>query len=450
MKYIFHLGRVPALSVAEIQTIFKKVKVNFSIDLISSKFLILDIKNKINPDDLLVEIGGIIKIARVLGEYENPDEALKKTISAIEELNKRRSSKKIIGYSIYFTQNKEKDKVLEISEKIRNNFSNAKKLRSKDLNLRIVFPGKNMELNSASVFKNKIIKKGMEFNFLFLPACSMPPLTPPKRGRTSVPRREEIVPPLLGESRWDTENKIILSKTVAVQDIESYSERDYDRPKRNPKIGIIPPKLAQIMINLAQIKKGEVLLDPFCGIGTILQEALLNDYKVVGSDANGDQIANCKENLEWLSKKYILKYPDYKIFQSDMKNITRKIKPNSIDAIVTESTLGPIYKKVPNKAEIGHNYNRFIKMYTGFFQIAKLILRKNKRIIITIPAYKTKNGGYATAPFIDRLEKIGYSVISPLDREFIIEDIKTTDRNSIIYDRPNQIVAREVLIFKNK
>ena len=212
----------------------------------------------------------------------------------------------------------------------------------------------------------------------------------------------------------------------------------------------MPPKLAQIMINLAQIKKGEVILDPFCGIGTILQEALLNDYKVIGSDANGDQIANCKENLEWLSKKYILEYPDYKIFQSDTRNITRKIKPNSIDAIVTESTLGPIYKKVPSKAEIGHNYNRFVKMYTGFFQVAKLILRKNKRIIITIPAYKTKNGGYMTAPFIDSLEKIGYSVISPLDQEFITEDIKITNRNSIIYDRPNQIVAREVLIFKNK
>ena len=434
MKYIFHLGRVPALSIAEIQAMFKKMRIDFSVNFISSKVLILDIKNKIDPSDLLVEMGGTIKIARVLGEYKNLDEALETTISAIEELNKKRSSKKIIGYSIYFTQNKEKDKVLKISEKIRNNFSNAKKLRSKDLNLRIIFPGKNMKLNSASILKNKIIKKGAEFNFLFLPSLSpQPPLIP-----------------LSGEVRRDTKNKIILSETVAVQDIERYSERDYDRPKRNPKIGIIPPKLAQIMINLARIKKGEIILDPFCGIGTILQEALLNDYKVVGSDANGDQIANCKENLEWLSKKYILEYPNYKIFQSDMKNITRKIKPNSVDAIVTESTLGPIYKKVPSKAEIGHNYNRFIKMYTGFFQIAKLVLRKNKRIIITIPAYKIKNGEYITAPFIDRLEKIGYSVISPLDQEFTAKDIKITNRDSIIYDRPNQIVAREVLIFRNK
>ncbi len=413
MKYIFHLGRIPALSIAEIQAVFKKIKIDYSINFINSKVLILDVKNKIDFNDLLPQMGGTIKITEILGEYESLDETLEKTISSIKELNEKRSSKKIIGYSIYFTQNEDKNKALKILEGIRKKFTEIKKSSSQNLNIRIVHPDKSMQLNSASVFKNKMIKKGAEFNFLFL------------------------------------DNKVILSKTIAIQDIESYSERDYDRPKKDAKIGIMPPKLAQIMINLAQIKKGEVILDPFCGIGTILQEALLNDYKVIGSDANGDQIVNSKKNLEWLSGKYILEYPDYKVFQSDIKSIIKKIKRNSIDAIVTESTLGPIYEKAPSQVEIRHNYNRFVKMYTGFFQIAKLILRKKRRIVITIPAYKIRNDKYITAPFIDRLEKIGYSVVSPLDQEFITEDIKITGRNSIIYDRPNQIVAREVIIFEN-
>ncbi len=413
MKYIFHLGRIPALSIAEIQAVFKKIKIDYSINFINSKVLILDVKNKIDFNDLLPQMGGTIKITEILGECESLDETLEKTISSIKELNEKRSSKKIIGYSIYFTQNEDKNKALKILEGIRKKFTEIKKSSSQNLNIRIVHPDKSMQLNSASVFKNKMIKKGAEFNFLFL------------------------------------DNKVILSKTIAIQDIESYSERDYDRPKKDAKIGIMPPKLAQIMINLAQIKKGEVILDPFCGIGTILQEALLNDYKVIGSDANGDQIVNSKKNLEWLSGKYILEHPDYKVFQSDIRSITKKIKRNSIDAIVTESTLGPIYEKAPSQVEIRHNYNRFVKMYTGFFQIAKLILRKKRRIVITIPAYKIRNDKYITAPFIDRLEKIGYSVVSPLDQEFITEDIKITGRNSIIYDRPNQIVAREVIIFEN-
>ena len=61
-----------------------------------------------------------------------------------------------------------------------------------------------------------------------------------------------------------------------------------------------------------------------------------------------------------------------------------------------------------------------------------------------------KDDKFITAPFIDRLEKIGYSIVSPLSEKFLIEDIKITDRNSIIYFRTNQIVAREVFVFENR
>jgi len=414
MKYIFHLGRIPALSLAEIQSVFEKMKIDYTVDFVNPKFLILDIKNKVDFDDLFPQMGGIIKIAKVVDNNKDLDDALKKTVSIVEDLNQKKPGKKIIGYSVYFTANMDKDKAFEISEKTRKKFTEIKKLCPKNSSIRIIFPDKNLEIKSISVIKNKLIEKGAEFNFLFL------------------------------------NNKLILSKTITVQDIESYSDRDYNRPKKDSKIGMIPPKLAQIMINLAQVKKGDAIFDPFCGVGTILQEALLNDYRIVGSDANGEQIASSKENLEWLKTKYILEYPDYKIFQADIKNITKKIKQNSVDAIVTESTLGPIYKKVPNKVEINHNYNRFAKMYISFFQIAKLILRKKRRLVITIPAYRMEDGEFITAPFIDRLEKIGYSIVSPLDKEFTIEDIEITDRNSIIYSRQNQIVAREVFVFENK
>ncbi|MCK5122798.1 MAG: methyltransferase domain-containing protein [Candidatus Pacebacteria bacterium] len=424
MKYIFHLGRIPALSLAEIQAVFEKMKIDYTVDLIDSRFLILDIEDKIDFEELLPQVGGVIKIAKIIDNYKNLDDALEKTAFIIEDLNQKKSGKKIIGYSIYFTLNTDKNKVFEISENIKKKFIEIKKLCPKNSSIRIIFPDKNLEIKSVSVFKNKMIKKGGEFNFMFLNAPHPNPL----------PQGEGV----------------ILSKTIAVQDIESYSQRDYNRPKKDVKIGMMPPKLAQIMINLAQVRKGATILDPFCGIGTILQEALLNDYRVVGSDANGEQIVSSKENLKWLETKYVLEYPDYKIFQADTKSITKKIKQNSIDAIVTESTLGPVYKKVPSKIEIRHNYNLFIKMYTSFFQIAKSILRKKGRLVITIPAYKMKDGKFITAPFIDRLEKIGYSIVSPLSKEFLTEDIEITDRNSIIYYRQNQIVAREVFVFENK
>jgi tRNA G10 N-methylase Trm11 len=414
MKYIFHLGRIPALSLAEIQAILEKIKATYTATFIDQKFLILDIKNEIDFKELLPQMGGTIKIAEVLEEHRKYGDIFKNVVPVIEKSEKKRSGRKNIGYSIYFTPKEDRNKVLEISKEIKTNFIRIKKDLSKKSSIRIIFPDKNLELKSISVIKNKILENGLEFNFIFL------------------------------------NKKIILSKTIATQDIESYSSRDYGRPKREPRIGMIPPKLSQIMINLAQIKESQVVLDPFCGIGTILQEALLNDYKVIGSDANAKQVLNSKENLKWLSRKYIIKYPDYRIFQSDIGSISRKIKPNSIDAIVTESILGPVYKKIPRKIEIRQNYNRFEKTYSRFFQIAKTVLRKRSKIVVTIPAYKIKADHYIFAPFIDKLEKIGYSIVCPLDKKFIIKDIKVTDRNSITYDRPDQIVAREVFVFENK
>ncbi|NOQ68029.1 methyltransferase domain-containing protein [Patescibacteria group bacterium] len=411
MKYIFHLGRVPALSVAELQAMLNKIKAAHSMKFISREMITLDIKNEINFKELLVQMGGMIKITKFIDSYQNLD-------AVFEEINlmiKNIPGKKTFGYSFYPLETEKENEAYDKFREIETRFINIKKSLTGRSSVRIVFPdNKTMELNSASIFKNKLTIKGIEFNIIM------------------------------------SDNKIILSKTIAVQDVESYSQRDYNRPSRDSHIGMIPPKLAQIMINLANIKEGQTILDPFCGIGTILQEALLNDYKVIGSDANNKQVENSKTNLKWLSKKYILKYPDYKIFQSDIGNISRKIKPNSIDAIVTESSLGPVYTKIPQKIEIKQNFINLEKMYLRFFQVSKLVLRKKARIVVTLPAYKIKQGQYVFAPFVDKLEKMGYSIICPMDTKFITKYTKITSRNSIIYDRPDQIVAREVMIFENR
>ncbi|MDF1498274.1 MAG: DNA methyltransferase [Patescibacteria group bacterium] len=406
MKYIFHLGRISSLSVAEIITIFDKTNINYQIKFIRKNVLVIEINQDINFKELLPQMGGTIKISEVLRDYKVLDDITEKIL---QEVNKK-SGRKTIGYSIYF----ENEKNLKTSQQVKKMFTDIKKSLSEKSSVRIVFPEKNKnELNSASVIKNKLTTKGWEFNFIFL------------------------------------NNQIFLTKTLAMQDVENYSRRDYDRPKKDSHTGMMPPKLAQIMINLANIEEGKIIFDPFCGIGTIPQEALLNDYKVIGSDANEKQVENCIANLKWISKKYNIKYPNYKIFQSDVGDIIRKISKNSIDAIVTESTLGPVYTKIPQKSEIKNNFNQLEKIYLRFFQTAKLVLRKKTRIVVTIPAYKIKQQ-YSFAPFIDKLEKIGYSIVCPLKREHITKFTKVTSRNSIVYDRPNQVVAREVMIFENK
>ena len=63
----------------------------------------------------------------------------------------------------------------------------------------------------------------------------------------------------------------IVARTTQIQNIDFYSKRDFGRPLRDPKVGMLPPKLAQIMINLAKPDSGGVIVDPYCGTGVILQ-----------------------------------------------------------------------------------------------------------------------------------------------------------------------------------
>ncbi|MFA6897374.1 MAG: DNA methyltransferase [Patescibacteria group bacterium] len=414
MQYIFFLGRTPSISLAEIQAMLEKYKIDYQVTLLDPKFLILSVKEPLDVRNLFVQMGGTLKIAEVL-ENCTENEVQEKIVSYIKKSLEEKPGKKSVGYSVYFTKQTEKNKEEDAQEFFQDAFSKIKREELKDFSIRVVYPlPRESALSTATVFNNKLTytHKGIEFDIIF------------------------------------DGKKIILGRTVIVQDIESYGARDYEKPGRDAKIGMMPPKLAQIMINLAKVKEGQLIFDPFCGTGTILQEALLNDYRVIGSDANDQQIERCKKNLEWLSKQYVLTYLEYKVFQASYNEAIKKLKSDSVDAIVTESTLGPVYKKIPNNTEIKDNYNTLKKLYTSFLQNVQPVLKNKGRIVVTLPAYQLKPKEYVFGEFIDSFEKLGYSRVCPLDKQFENADIRITKRNTIIYSRPGQIVAREIVILK--
>ena len=72
------------------------------------------------------------------------------------------------------------------------------------------------------------------------------------------------------------------------------------RPRKRPFFhpSAMPSKLARCMVNLAKPKKGDLLLDPFCGTGSFLVEAALLGCRVVGSDAKRYVVRGCRRNLK--------------------------------------------------------------------------------------------------------------------------------------------------------
>lgn len=170
----------------------------------------------------------------------------------------------------------------------------------------------------------------------------------------------------------------IKAQTIWVQDWQDWGRRDYGRPAVDAHIGMLPPKVARMMIN---ISGGQTILDPFCGVGTILAEALTIGKQVFGSDINPAQIAKTKKNLEWLGKTCPLQVAD-----------ARKIIVPPVDAIVTEPFLGPADPKVLEQ------------LYLDCLKHWQKILKPHGRVVIALPFVldKTKVMGYSfvTGPFL--------------------------------------------------
>jgi tRNA G10 N-methylase Trm11 len=52
--------------------------------------------------------------------------------------------------------------------------------------------------------------------------------------------------------------------TVLFQDVDEYSARDYGKNVRDMDVGMLPPKLAQMMLSISGEARG--IYDPFVGL----------------------------------------------------------------------------------------------------------------------------------------------------------------------------------------
>jgi tRNA (guanine10-N2)-dimethyltransferase len=58
------------------------------------------------------------------------------------------------------------------------------------------------------------------------------------------------------------------------------------------------PKFARALVNMTLVRRGDRLLDPFCGTGGVLIEAATIGVRAYGSDISPAMIDGCRQNLE--------------------------------------------------------------------------------------------------------------------------------------------------------
>jgi tRNA (guanine10-N2)-dimethyltransferase len=162
----------------------------------------------------------------------------------------------------------------------------------------------------------------------------------------SVKMEQEIggvIKSKLGENvKVNLENPATFIRTIVLDDSILITERIFKVPKKHfyelkphkrPFFypGSMSPKLARGMCNLSRVKKGSVVLDPFCGTGGILIEAGIIGAEVIGIDIDEKMVEGTIKNLEYCRIK------DYDVFKGDARNIELQFK---VDAVVTDPPYG--------------------------------------------------------------------------------------------------------------
>jgi tRNA G10 N-methylase Trm11 len=208
-------------------------------------------------------------------------------------------------------------------------------------------------------------------------------------------------------------NKLFLGRTTQVQNADAWSLRDYGRPCRDDANGMLPPKLARIMVNLARVPKGGTVIDPFCGSGTVLMEAALATVaaKIIGSDIDARQMTDTQTNLVWLEKENIISEKDgprFKTFISDVKDVAKFLPAKSVDAVVTEGWLGPPLRGRETAQEIKRNATQISQLWSDTLKVLRPILKNNATIVGVFPSFTDGRQIFRTDDQLE-LKSLGYA-----------------------------------------
>ncbi|MBQ3306501.1 methyltransferase domain-containing protein [Candidatus Saccharibacteria bacterium] len=217
--------------------------------------------------------------------------------------------------------------------------------------------------------------------------------------------------------------------SLGAQNITAYARRDRARPARDAKVGMLPPKLAQILINLCgPLKPAARILDPFCGTGVVLQEALLMGYRAYGTDLSDRMIEYSRRNLRWLEESN---------FYLAIGDATDFIWQQPIDAVVFEGYLGPPMSNPPAEIKLKEVKQELKSLYHNVFKNLSSQLESGTPVVMAIPAWLRPDGSYSRLNLLDEIEKLGYNV-------------KKDSGSGLLYARAGQVVAREILILRKK
>lgn len=377
MTFMFVLGREPKISLAELEALFSSDKVTP----VASNLALVESDTMIDLD----RIGGSIKVGQILD------------LSLVDYLSQLPAGKITLGFSDY-TPKATTKQTWQLAMKYKS------LLTRHGRSVRLVPNNETPTLSSATSHHNQL---GEKLNHI------------------------EIIK---YKDHWAT--------SIGTQNITAYAKRDQARPARDAFVGMLPPKLAQILINLATCgaPTGH-LLDPFCGTGVVLQEALLLNYSVYGTDISDKMVDYSKRNLNWLIAS------DHQLDDSASAKLKLAVgdattfrwqKP--INFVVSEIYLGHPLSSPPSEAKLFDFKSDAKHLLKGFLKNLAPQLSAGTPVVLATPAWLRPDGSYSSVDILDEIAELGYNTTK----------YRYAAPSDLLYYRENQIVARQIIVLRKK
>lgn len=429
--HIAILGRQPALGMAELEHLYGAKSVRW----FSEHTAMVDA-----PSLPLDYLGGSLKTGRVVAELAHGDwhQASTKIVQLYIKKWSQNEGKITLGISAYgFT--------VSTRDIQKTGLILKQKLKNSSTSLRLI-PNQEAALNTATSHHNKLGLAANKVELLVIRADN---------------------------------GRIVIAESTGAQNITSLARRDQGRPKRDAFVGMLPPKLAQIMVNLAspvssrtdsveskhlqpEFKEAPVppfepgakpftsseireddrggkqesrplrLLDPFCGTGVVLQEAALMGYDVYGTDLAEKMVDYSKINLQWLAETYHHNF-NVTLQQGDAMEATWQ---PPIDTVVCEGYLGQPFSAPPSPAKLQQVIKNCDHITSSFLKNIGSQITPGTPLCVAVPAWRDKNGHFSHLPLTHKLEQLGYT-------PFVFKHLSPSD---LLYYREDQVVARELLV----
>lgn len=203
-------------------------------------------------------------------------------------------------------------------------------------------------------------------------------------------------------------NQLFFGWTETVQDVDAWAKRDVKKPARDRQKGMLQPKVARMMLNLAlgdTPASEAVVLDPFVGTGTILIEAAeLGFQYVFGADFSDQAIIQANMNLSWWQKQTSNTF-HYELVRKEVSHLSKRDFPQSITHVVTEPFLG---KLRPSPQQLPNIQKGLVKLYKGMIKGWQQTLEPGTRLAILLPAWEIKGKIFELDETYKDLERAGF------------------------------------------